>query len=176
MKAEIRAERVKELLAYSPDTGVFVWKSWRGGSAVRGSVAGSVTNKGYRVIGIDGTQYLAHRLAFLVANGRWPADLMDHRNGRTDDNRLANLRECNKSQNEANTKARATSKSGLKGVSLNGQRPEGEKPWLARIMDNGNYKHLGVFETKELAANAYDEAAARIHGEFALFNYRRPFA
>jgi hypothetical protein len=58
-------ERLKELLHYDPETGVFVRKkttSWR---AVAGEQAGCVKGQGYRHISVDGHTHRAHRLAIL---------------------------------------------------------------------------------------------------------------
>jgi hypothetical protein len=93
---------------------------------------------------------------------------VDHRNGIGLDCRRSNLRICTKSQNGANTFRRPARKkaSKFKGVStVNGK-------WRARIKVNGVQSHLGVFSTPEAAARAYDEAAARIFGEFARTNFR----
>ena len=66
---ELTAERVRELLDYDPDTGIFVWRKNR--SNVRaGSEAGTVKPEGnncvYRIIQIDGRLLRAHRLARAV--------------------------------------------------------------------------------------------------------------
>lgn len=91
---------------------------------------------------------------------------VDHINHNTLDNRDANLRLCNRSQNVANIRAR-NSESGYKGVSLNKE----SEFWHARISEKGTTLKLGVFETPEEAAWAYDVQAYRIHGEFACLNF-----
>ena len=40
----------------------------------------------------------------------------------------------------------------------------------ASIRDQGKLVYLGVYETAEEAARAYDEAAKRLHGDAALTN------
>lgn len=42
--------------------------------------------------------------------------------------------------------------------------------WRARITVNGATKTLGHFVTIDEAVNAYNEAAARLHGEFAVMS------
>jgi hypothetical protein len=55
----ITAERVRELLAYDPETGVFTWRQAR---RCIGEEAGSFHNAGYREASIDGTSYLGSEL------------------------------------------------------------------------------------------------------------------
>jgi hypothetical protein len=94
---------------------------------------------------------------------------VDHINGDTLDNRKCNLRLCTKRQNTRHAvKKRHGVSSVYKGVSF---RPELKKrPWMARIMTNLKQEHLGMFETEHEAAIAYNEAARKYHGEFALLN------
>lgn len=45
------------------------------------------------------------------------------------------------------------------------------KRWRAMIRINGKNTYLGVFETPEEAARAFDTAARQHHGEFAALNF-----
>lgn len=90
----------------------------------------------------------------------------DHINRDKLDNRRANLRICTHSQNEANTDLRRNNTSGFKGVSFHRQT----KKWEAKIMCNRQKVHLGLFNNIVLAALAYNAAAKKYHGGFALLN------
>src|SRR5262245_14923519 len=82
------AERVRQLLKYSPETGELRWRvSRRGRGARLGRDAGAGHAKGYRRVSVDGRDYLVHRVIWLWMTGEWPAAQIDHRNGVRDDNR-----------------------------------------------------------------------------------------
>jgi len=149
-------QRVNELLDYSPETGVFTWNVRRGRQRA-GCAAGTYRNNGYFQIGIDGRVYFSHRLAFLVINGYMPG-FIDHINGDPSDNRIENLREATKQENQRNTGKCKSNTTGFKGVTWNKQRQK----WHARIKLSGKQIHLGYFATPESASAAY-EAAARHH-------------
>jgi hypothetical protein len=91
---------------------------------------------------------------------------VDHRNGRTLDCRLANLRLCSAQQNGANSRSRGGS-SRFKGV----MGPTKHGVWLARICVEYRSRHLGSFRTEEAAALAYDDAARAAWGPFARCNF-----
>lgn len=67
----LTAVRLREVLSYDPDTGVFTWRVSRG-TAKAGSVAGSPDKDGYVIIGLYGRLYKAHRLALFHAYGSMP--------------------------------------------------------------------------------------------------------
>jgi hypothetical protein len=156
-------------LSYDPATGHFMWRQRRGGRAVAGAEAGSINNRGYRWICIDGCLYLAHRLAWLYVYGVWPSAEIDHIDGDPANNRLANLREATRAENGRNLRRRADNTSGAKGVCF--EKSVGR--WRASINVNGSQRHLGYFNTVKDATAAYDAAALRHHGEFARVNGRR---
>lgn len=152
----ITVERVRELLIYDSETGVFRWKV--ASTRVKiGDVAGS-DGDGYRVIRIDQRNYKAHRLAWLYVHGEWPAKDIDHINGVRSDNRIANLRDVSRSVNIQNLRrARSDNSSGLLGVSRNRGR------WRAVINLEGKRHHLGYFASADLAHEVYLEAKLKIH-------------
>ncbi|MGY8831687.1 MAG: HNH endonuclease signature motif containing protein, partial [Pseudomonadales bacterium] len=96
-------ERLKEVLDYSPETGHFTWRINKR-RARTGDIAGSVVAHGYILIRVDQTRQLAHRLAWFYVHGRWPDKNIDHINGQTADNRIANLRQATCAENLKNIK------------------------------------------------------------------------
>lgn len=153
------AERVRQVLNYDPETGLFTWAVQKGGIP-SGARAGSIGADGYIAIGLDGTSYKAHRLAFVWMTGRWPTDQIDHRNGDRTDNRWGNLREATQAQNAANMRCRE-GRELPRGVIRHHRR------FVARIRRDGADKHLGTFATPEEAHAAWRAAARETYGEFA---------
>jgi HNH endonuclease/AP2 domain len=162
-EASLMAERLREILIYSPSTGEFRWRIGRQGVAA-GSMAGC-NNRGYRRIGIDGHLRIASRLAFLWMTGEWPRQDMDHINRNRSDDRWANLREASRTQNNANRGMRNNT-GGMRGAIRDKKR----RKWLAQVKISGKTRNLGRFATIWAAARAYDRAAIEAHGEFAVLN------
>lgn len=153
--------RLRRLFNYDPETGVFVRRVRRGNKRA-GSVAGVGDGKGYIRIMVDGTQYRAHRLAWLYVTGKWPRKQIDHVNCVKDDNRFDNLREASNTENSRNAPTRADNTSGHKGVYWHVMSGK----WMARITVDRRRVHLGIFAHLEDAAAAYVEASARLHKDF----------
>ena len=143
MSNSILWEDLVNILEYCPDTGIFKWKVQKG-SYKPGDCAGGIPkSNGYLYIGINGTRYLAHRLAWFYCFKEWPVQDIDHINRIRADNRLDNLREVSRSVNLRNREA--TSSTGYKNVYKNGSK------FWARVWINYIPNYLGTFDTVEEA-------------------------
>ena len=103
--------RLQELLRYDPETGIFTSRIRRG-RFPPGVEVGTLTPRKRIHIHLDQKKYLAHRLAWFYKNGVWPKQEIDHINGVTTDNRLANLREVTTKQNSENRDKQTNNTSG----------------------------------------------------------------
>lgn len=162
-RGQLTQSRLKQLLHYNAVTGDFTWMVRRGGTAVIGAKTGTPDKEGYLVIKVDTRHYKAHRLAWLYIHGEWPADYIDHKNNINSDNRIANLRNADSFENARNRRISKSNKTGLKGVSYK----TSNKKYVAQISHNGRVRHLGYFDSLELAHAEYCKAAKVFHGEFA---------
>jgi hypothetical protein len=158
-------ERLKEILVYEPDTGLFRWRISLGQRARAGNVAGSFDKDGYVTIGYERKKYKAGRLAWFYMTGAWPACEIDHKDGCRANNAWVNLREANRVENVINSN-REVGESGLRGVKYDRRTSS----WRARIARGHQRIYLGPFGTAEEAYEAYLKAAESIHGEFASHN------
>jgi len=146
-------ERLKELLHYDPDTGIFTWIKATGPRCKIGNVAGSIQTFGYRQIKLNTINYCAHKLAWFYFYGELHNGEFDHINRIKDDNRIVNLRKATRSNNTQNVPIRKDNKSGYKGVSWNGYK----KRWIAQIFINGKQKQIKASKNIEDAIKARDE-------------------
>lgn len=91
---------------------------------------------------------------------------IDHIDGNPLNNTRKNLRSCTQSENTKNHSLNKNNTSGYKGVGWHKQM----KKWRAYIEVNWEHKSLGLYNTKEQAAIAYNMAAKKYFGEFAKLN------
>lgn len=155
--SNLTVERLKELLSYGEATGVFRWKVGGHSRRVVGGVAGSRMATGYIEIGIDGSRYLGHRLAWLYVHGRMPTKCVDHADGVRHNNAIANLREADHANNAWNTEHRGWSIDARYSV----------KKYRAEISVRGKRLCLGYHSTPEAAREAYLAATIRHFGDFS---------
>jgi hypothetical protein len=154
-------DQIKQLLAYDPSTGAFVWRprdGWRNNRA--GRLAGAVGKDGYVRISIQRKSYLAHRLAWAHVYGEWPSHWLDHVNRNRADNRIINLRGASAGANAQNTPRYQNNKSGCKGVYAHSWGK-----WEAYITINRKRIYLGVYESLQ------DAKAARLAAQDRLFTH-----
>jgi hypothetical protein len=123
----------------------------------------------------DGNRFYVQRT--MRRGGKWWAEPMhrrilnakrgekvDHVNHNGLDCQRENIRICTDSQNQGNRKKNINGSSRFKGVNWHKRY----KVWQARIQG----RYLGCFTDEELAARAYDAAAKKLFGEFALVNFQ----
>jgi hypothetical protein len=152
----ITQERLKQLLTYDPDTGMFTRRTYVRGHKV-GEPVGFNWN-GYWGIKVDGKGYQAHRLAWLYMYGEHPKQQIDHINRNKMDNRISNLRDVNRSRNRENQAAPyKNNKLGMQGVSMYRSK------YKAQIQIKGVVTYLGVYETADEAQQAYKNAKCKHH-------------
>lgn len=153
MRFMLTQEYLKEILQYNENTGIFTWlkktTNCIHNRIVVGSVAGSVSKRGYLQIVINNKRYFSHRLAWLYVYGKYPNNNIDHINGITNDNRIENLRDVTQRTNSQNRKTHR--KGSLVGSSYCKKRNK----WRSTIYFNRKRYHLGYFETALEAHNIY---------------------
>ena len=161
MGDKLTNERLKELLFYNPDTGIFTWLKTSSTRVKPGMKAGSLL-RGYLRIEIGGKKYPAHRLAWFYVYETWPDRQIDHINRKRNDNRIANLRLATNSENQQNVGLKANNKTGCVGVDWMAG-PKCKKRWRAGIKIDGSFKSLGYFSTFEEAVEARKKAETVFH-------------
>ncbi|MHC4462083.1 MAG: AP2 domain-containing protein [Planctomycetota bacterium] len=109
--------------------------------------------------------YMHHEIMGVIGQKKE----VDHINGNGLDNRKSNLRICSHQENCRNRKKhKKDTSSKYKGVSWS----KDAKKWRVQIVDTtGKEKCIGSFESEIEAAKAYDEAALKMFGNFASFNF-----
>jgi hypothetical protein len=165
MKLDRNCPPIEDVLTrvfYNPETGLFTaLKS--AGRRRAGDVCGYADRLGYIKVAFDGKWVMAHRLAFRIVHGRWPIGEIDHINGNPSDNRIANLRECTRSQNVMNTRRG-------NGVCYRADR----KKWQVIVKAAGVAHWGGSFDDESAARRTAAEMTRRLHGEFANIEQPKP--
>jgi hypothetical protein len=99
----------------------------------------------------------------------FPQIEVDHIDGDGLNNSRSNLRACTHQQNSMNRRVGKGNSSGYKGVSWH----KSTRKWVATIRFRGKHMHLGLFDSIESAAMAYNVAANELFGDFARLNQMR---
>ena len=132
---------ISSLATYDPINGKIYSKVSNSNVKTGEELRGTIDERGYIRVGLDGKTYTLHRLAFLLMKEVLP-EQVDHINRDKSDNRWSNLRGCNQVQNQWNIGKRSTNTSGYKNVSWRKQR----NTWIGRFKYNGETYHVGSFD------------------------------
>lgn len=150
-ECNLTADDARRLLEYDPGTGTLRWKLRVSQGVRAGDIAGTIDDSGYRTVRIKRRGYRAHRLAFLIVTGHWPANEIDHIDRDRDNNRWSNLRECSHAENMQNHGPHRNNTSGVRGVHWYARLGK----WAAQINIDGKRCHIGYFDNLNDAGAAY---------------------
>ena len=160
----LTAARLRELLDYHPETGLFRWRVKPSKRIAAGALAGSPGRGGYLRVQFGGVTSYCNRLAVLYMTGSWPVGIVDHRNGDTANNEWLNLRDTSEGINQQNRhRASKRSKTGLLGVSVSGSLFQAHIREPGVSGSPGKQRYLGSFATAQEAHGVYLAAKRQLH-------------
>jgi len=157
---DLTHEYILSRFHYNEISGDLSWKNGRNEGQLVGSVFVAQHGKLYWRTKVASRALFNHRIAWFIKTETCP-EKIDHWNGDGLDNAWINLREATQAQNFANNDNL------IRGIDA---FPNGK--WRAKITLDRQQIHLGMFETKEEAFEAYKQALVNIHGEYAVYNRR----
>lgn len=150
-------DRLKEIVIYDPETGLFTWRFNRSNKKA-GEIAGCLSPLGYVLLRLEKKLYKAHRLAWLYVYGEWPNGDIDHINSVKSDNRIANIRDTTRAENKQNmVRAHKDNSCGTLGVTSHRDK------FVAQITHEGRRIYIGIYKTIEQAHAAYIAKKREIH-------------
>lgn len=172
--AELTFAEISKLLKYDAETGKLFWlprpvemfpgsphgspaavaQMWNKRFAGKEALTATMAN-GYRSGNLLKKLYLAHRVIWILATGRWPEHHIDHINGNPADNRIENLRDVSRFGNMRNTRIHKRNTSGHSGIRWDTRREK----WVVFI----GSKYIGGFQEKSDAITAR-KTAEKDHG------------
>ena len=148
--------------AFKYENGNLYWKIKSAPRILIGDKAGYLTKRGYIQIRLDEEFYQAHRIIFAMHHGFMP-EFIDHIDGNPSNNLIENLRECNLSQNQYNSKLRTDNKSGIKGICWNKKADK----WQVLLQIKGKNKYFGLYKDIDYAKFVLNAMRYKYHKEFA---------
>jgi len=163
----MQIEHLRKLIRYDPETGMTFWRergAWVVDEGLQTDLARRKFNAkyagkpcmaafdkdGYLRGWILGQMHRAHRVVYAMHHGVWPSDTVDHANRNRTDNRIENLVDATRAQQQVNRNVQKNNSSGAPGVHFDNKKNK----WIARETVQGRRAYLGFYESKEEAIEA----------------------
>lgn len=142
-------------------------RQWRVAQGTRRAAGREFSVVGHRPLALGGKRNMEqfHRYIWELM-GRCPVKLIDHIDGNPLNNTERNLRDGTRCNSINVVTLRSDNSSGFRGVRYIPHR----RKWRAEVWLVGRNYHAGEFLDAVEAAVAYDAAAEKIHGEYAVTN------
>lgn len=150
----------KILNAFYVDGAGKIRNSTARGRSAANAISGRIMRDGYRQIKFESQLYQGSRIAWVIHHKEWPARRIDFINGDRDDHRPCNLRTGRNDQVFSN-RGPIRGKALPKGVTAH---PGGR--YQAQIKHVGKYIYIGLFDSPDLAKEAYDKEEKHLFGAF----------
>lgn len=159
--------KIKESFAYDPESGQIRWASLKGKTTRSTGDVGWIHRGAYRMITVSheksSRNLAAHHIAWFLHYGRWPEQQIDHRDGDSLNNRIANLRQATMAENSQNQKLKSNNKIGVRGVYWDKR----EQKYVVRIQVRRKRTSFGYYDSLEEALAVRIAAEKKLFGEFA---------
>jgi hypothetical protein len=155
----ITQEYLQSIFDYN--NGNLYWKVAISRKTKIGNKAGCLRPDGYVKIGVNGKDYLGHRLIYLYHYGYLPK-LIDHKDANPSNCCIENLRAASNTENVLNAKISKKNTSGLKNVHWHKQG----KKWQVKISVDGKVKSFGLYKDLEFAKTVAETMRNKHHKEF----------
>ena len=135
-KRIISVGEIQQSVTYNPENGQIH-------NISTGKLAGSRSSKSnYVSVHIRGIKMRGHVVAWIMENGEYPNECIDHINGIRSDNRISNLRSITHSENMKNKVRYKNNTTGVAGVYFDKDRGK----YRARLGFGKNVIHVGRFD------------------------------
>lgn len=153
--SRISSEILLSLFDY--DNGNLYWKEYKKGRR-KDLLAGTINNRGYVKITINGKQLYAHRIVWIMHNGDIERGMeIDHINHNKEDNRIENLRLVSRSENAKNLSKASNNKTGFTDVFFSCKRNK----YFTSVKVDNNHIFGGWHNSIESAISSRNEILAK---------------